>query len=142
MALAGGEALIGLTPFRDYLSAGALDIVQPDLALCGGFSEALRIAALADAFEVPLIPHVWGTGINFCASLQFTAVLPDTRARASAIRCSSTTTRSTRCATRSAPSRSAPTARYRRARRARAWASRSIRADSRRSSSTDWSIVA
>ena len=79
MALAGGESLIGLAPFRDYLAAGALDIVQPDLALCGGLSEALRISALADAFEVPLIPHVWGTGINFCAALQFTAVLPEYR---------------------------------------------------------------
>jgi D-galactarolactone cycloisomerase len=79
MALAGGEALLGLAPFRDFLSAGALDIVQPDLALCGGFSEGLRIAALAEAFEVPLMPHVWGTAINFCASLQFAAVLPETR---------------------------------------------------------------
>jgi D-galactarolactone cycloisomerase len=79
MALAGGEALIGLAPFRDFLCAGALDIVQPDLALCGGFSEGLRIAALADAFEVALIPHVWGTAINLAASLQFAAVLPETR---------------------------------------------------------------
>jgi D-galactarolactone cycloisomerase len=79
MALAGGEALLGLAPFRDYLSAGALDVVQPDLALCGGFTEGLRIAALADAFERPLIPHVWGTAVNFAASLQFTAVLPETR---------------------------------------------------------------
>ncbi len=53
--------------------------MQPDLALCGGFSEGLRIAALAEAFEVPLIPHVWGTAINFCASLQFAAVLPESR---------------------------------------------------------------
>jgi D-galactarolactone cycloisomerase len=79
MALAGGEALLGIAPFRDFFSAGALDIAQPDLALCGGFSEGLRIAALAQAFEVPLIPHVWGTGINFCASLQFAAVLPESR---------------------------------------------------------------
>ena len=99
--LAGGEALIGIAPFREYLSAGALDIVQPDLALCGGFSEALKIAALADAYEVPLIPHVWGTGINFCAALQFVSTLPNTRARRSAIRSSSTTVRTTRCATSS-----------------------------------------
>jgi D-galactarolactone cycloisomerase len=79
MALAGGEALFGLSAFRDYLSGGALDIVQPDLALCGGFSEGLRIAALAEAFEVPLIPHVWGTGINFCAAMQFAAILPEYR---------------------------------------------------------------
>jgi D-galactarolactone cycloisomerase len=79
MALAGGEALCGLGAFRDFLAAGVLDIVQPDLAICGGFSEGLRIAALADAFDVPVVPHVWGTGINFYASLQFTAVLPTKR---------------------------------------------------------------
>lgn len=79
MALAGGEALIGLTPFRDFLAQGALDIVQPDLALCGGLSEGLKIAALAEAYGLPLVPHVWGTAINFHASLQFIAVLPEQR---------------------------------------------------------------
>lgn len=80
MALAGGESLFGLGAFRDYVSRGALEIVQPDLALCGGFSEGLRIAALCQAFDVPLVPHVWGTGINFCAALQFAAILPPSRA--------------------------------------------------------------
>ncbi len=79
MALAGGESLFGLSAFRDYVAKGALDIVQPDLALCGGFSEGLRIAALADAFEVPLVPHVWGTGINFCAAMHFATILPERR---------------------------------------------------------------
>ena len=79
MALAGGEALIGVTPFRDFLAQGALDIVQPDLALCGGFTEGLKIAALADAYGVPVVPHVWGTAINFFASLQFIAGLPELR---------------------------------------------------------------
>jgi D-galactarolactone cycloisomerase len=79
MALAGGEALIGVTPFRDFLAQGALDIVQPDLALCGGFTEGMKIAALADAHGVPVVPHVWGTAINFFASLQFIAGLPELR---------------------------------------------------------------
>lgn len=79
MALAGGEALIGLTPFRDFLSQGALDVVQPDLALCGGFTEGQKIAALAEAYGVPVVPHVWGTAINFHASLQFIAGLPEGR---------------------------------------------------------------
>jgi D-galactarolactone cycloisomerase len=79
MALAGGESLFGLRAYRDYLARRALDIVQPDLALCGGFSEGLRIAALCAAFDVPVVPHVWGTGINFCAALQFTSILPDVR---------------------------------------------------------------
>lgn len=79
MALAGGEALLGVTPFRDFLAQGALDVVQPDLALCGGFTEGLKIAALADAYGVPVVPHVWGTAINFFASLQFIAGLPELR---------------------------------------------------------------
>ncbi len=79
MALAGGEALIGVTPFRDFLAQGALDVVQPDLALCGGFTEGQKIAALAEAYGVPVVPHVWGTAINFYASLQFIAGLPEVR---------------------------------------------------------------
>lgn len=79
MALAGGEALCGLSSFRDFITAGVLDVVQPDLAICGGITEGLRIAALADAFDVPVVPHVWGTGINFHASLHFAAVQPARR---------------------------------------------------------------
>lgn len=77
LALAGGESLYGAAGFRDHLAAGVFDIVQPDLALCGGLSEGLRIAALAEAFERPVMPHVWGTAVNFHASAHFAAVLPD-----------------------------------------------------------------
>ena len=45
--------------------------------MCGGISEAIRIAAMAEAFNVPIAPHVWGTAINFNASLHFASVLPD-----------------------------------------------------------------
>jgi D-galactarolactone cycloisomerase len=79
MALAGGESLFGLGAFRDYVARGAIDVAQPDVALCGGLSEACRIASLCEAFDVALVPHVWGTGINFCASLQFAATLPASR---------------------------------------------------------------
>ena len=78
-ALSGGESLYGLAAFRDILAQGGLEIVQPDLALCGGFGEARKIAALAEAFGVPTVPHVWGTGVNFLASLHFTATLPPQR---------------------------------------------------------------
>src|SRR5262245_47459097 len=46
--------------FRDLIQNGAVDIVQPDLMWAGGFTEALRIAALASAFDVPLVPHAGG----------------------------------------------------------------------------------
>lgn len=77
LALAGGESLYGLAGFRDFLCAGVFAVAQPDLALCGGLTEALRIAALAEAFNVPIAPHVWGGAVNFSASLHFAATLPD-----------------------------------------------------------------
>jgi D-galactarolactone cycloisomerase len=78
-AIAGGEALGSLAAFRDFLLAGALSILQPDLAVCGGFTGFRRIAALADAFDLPVMPHVFGSVVNFHASLQMAALLPDRR---------------------------------------------------------------
>ena len=75
----GGDVLDVLR--SRLIPGGVLDFVQPDLALCGGISEGLRIAALADAFDVPVVPHVWGTAINFNASLHLTSVLPTKRGR-------------------------------------------------------------
>lgn len=77
LALAGGESLYGLPGFRDFLCSGLFAIAQPDLALCGGLTEGLRIATLAEAFNVPIAPHVWGGAINFNASLHYAATLPD-----------------------------------------------------------------
>ncbi|WP_180899707.1 mandelate racemase/muconate lactonizing enzyme family protein [Martelella soudanensis] len=75
LPVAGGESFCGVQAFRDSLQAEALDIVQPDPALCGGITETLRISALADAFGVKIAPHVWGTGINMLAALQVCALL-------------------------------------------------------------------
>lgn len=76
IALAGGESLFGLAAFREVVGTNLLSFVQPDLALCGGITEGLKIAALAEAFGIPFVPHVWGTAVNFAASLHVTAVLP------------------------------------------------------------------
>ncbi|WP_198598361.1 mandelate racemase/muconate lactonizing enzyme family protein [Mangrovicella endophytica] len=73
--LAGGESFCGVEAFRDPVAQRTLDILQPDLALCGGFTEALRISGLASAFGVPVIPHVWGSAINVLAALQFCATI-------------------------------------------------------------------
>ncbi|MBN8997405.1 MAG: mandelate racemase/muconate lactonizing enzyme family protein [Rhizobiales bacterium] len=77
--LAGGEALAGLKAFADFLSPRTFDIVQPDLSICGGFTVARAIAALGEANDVPVISHTFGTPINFFASLQLAAVLPEHR---------------------------------------------------------------
>jgi D-galactarolactone cycloisomerase len=77
--IAGGEALGGVGAFLDFIREGSPAVVEPDLAICGGFTEAVRIAAIADAHGRPLVPHVWGTAINFYATLQWVAALPDRR---------------------------------------------------------------
>jgi D-galactarolactone cycloisomerase len=53
-----------------------MDLLQPDIALCGGFEGVRRVAALADIHERPLLPHVWGTVVNFHAGLHLSATLP------------------------------------------------------------------
>ena len=59
--------------------AGTFSLVQPDLSVCGGFTGMRRVAALADAFEIPAMPHVFGTVVNYYASLQMGAVLTTKR---------------------------------------------------------------
>lgn len=74
-AIAGGEALGSLAAFRDFLVARTFSVLQPDMAVCGGFTGFRRIAALADAFEVPAMPHVFGSLVNAHAALQMAALL-------------------------------------------------------------------
>ena len=76
--VAAGESLFGKTGFRRWVSEGALDILQPDLCSSGGFTECKKIAAIAQAWNTSVVPHVWGTGIGLAASLQFIAMLPPT----------------------------------------------------------------
>jgi D-galactarolactone cycloisomerase len=79
VAISGGEALGSLAAFRDLLSAKTFSLVQPDLSVCGGFTGMARVAALADAFDIPAMPHVFGTVVNYHASLQMGAVLTTRR---------------------------------------------------------------
>ena len=76
--VAAGENLFGKIGYRRWISDGALDIVQPDLCSSGGFTECKKIAAISQAWNTAVIPHVWGSGIGVAASLQFIATLPPT----------------------------------------------------------------
>jgi D-galactarolactone cycloisomerase len=77
MQLAGGESLEGLGGFRDLVSKRALDIVQPDISIAGGFTACRRIDALAEAHGVRVLPHMWGSSIRLAATLHWQAVLPE-----------------------------------------------------------------
>lgn len=55
--ICASETLGGSVAYRDLLAAGSLDYLMLDLVWCGGFTEARKIAALAQAYNKPLAPH-------------------------------------------------------------------------------------
>ncbi|MEX0428626.1 mandelate racemase/muconate lactonizing enzyme family protein [Nocardioides sp. DS6] len=71
--VAAGETLAGAVQFGEWISRGALDVVQPDLSRVGGLTEALRIAALAGAAGLRLAPHISHTVINQAAAAHLIA---------------------------------------------------------------------
>jgi D-arabinonate dehydratase len=75
--IAGYETEIGVYGFRELITRGAVDIVQPDLAWSGGFSECRRIAALAQAHHLMVAPHSFAGAVLLAASLHFIAAIPN-----------------------------------------------------------------
>lgn len=57
--VAAGEFEYHLYAFRSLLAAGAIDIVQADVGRVGGVTPWLKIARLAEAFNVPVAPHAF-----------------------------------------------------------------------------------
>ena len=55
--IAVGETMYSLSHFREYLCRGAASVVQPDVARIGGITPWLKVAHLAQAFDVPTAPH-------------------------------------------------------------------------------------
>ena len=75
--IAAGEQDATRWGFRELIERGHVDVVQPDVTRCGGITELLRIAELADGHGVKTVPHAWKSGIIKAASLHVNAVLPD-----------------------------------------------------------------
>ena len=57
MPIAGGEHEFTVYGFRELLEAKAVDVIQFDTNRVGGITQARKIAALAEAHSVPVIPH-------------------------------------------------------------------------------------
>jgi L-alanine-DL-glutamate epimerase-like enolase superfamily enzyme len=55
--IAGGEHEFTVFGFRELLEANALDYIQFDTNRVGGISQARKISALAEAYQVPVVPH-------------------------------------------------------------------------------------
>ena len=74
--IAGGECEYTRYGFRELVNRRVVDILQPDLCAAGGFTEMMKIIAMAGAANVPVVPHVWGTNVGLSASLQLFVALP------------------------------------------------------------------
>lgn len=74
--VATGEALYTAFDFKRLIDCRAVDVVQPDLSLCGGFWQGKQIAQLAMMDHLRLSPHVWGSGVGLAAAVHFVASLP------------------------------------------------------------------
>jgi L-alanine-DL-glutamate epimerase-like enolase superfamily enzyme len=70
--IAAGEGHCGRFDFADLIVRGGVHVAQIDLAR-NGFSEAMRIADLAEDRSRKVVNHFWTTGINMAASLHFLA---------------------------------------------------------------------
>ena len=77
LCVTGAEGLVGLRAFREIVQRRAVDVIQPDISRAGGFTEGRRIAALASAHRVGVMPHMFGTVIRLAATLQWLATLPE-----------------------------------------------------------------
>lgn len=75
--LAAGECNYTKHEFRDILAAQALDIVQPDVCLCGGLIEMKKIAAMAEACYVVVAPHNPMGPVATTVNVHFAASTPN-----------------------------------------------------------------
>lgn len=67
--IAAGESESTRFDFRELIAHEAADVLQPDLAICGGPTEGRRIAALAETHQLELAPHCWGSALSFNAGV-------------------------------------------------------------------------
>ncbi len=74
--IAAGESEFTRFDFRELVEHRAVDYFQPDLAIAGGITEGMRIAALAETHQIGLALHLWGGALNFAAGLQVMAASP------------------------------------------------------------------
>jgi L-rhamnonate dehydratase len=64
----GAELASTLAECRAWLELGRVDVLQPDVARCGGLTEMRRVTDLAALHGALVVPHNWKTGINAAAA--------------------------------------------------------------------------
>jgi L-alanine-DL-glutamate epimerase-like enolase superfamily enzyme len=75
--IAAGEEESERRSFLELMDHGQIDVVQVDVTRCGGFTEAMKIAALARDRGLPVVNHGFTTYINVAAALHFVNSIPN-----------------------------------------------------------------
>ena len=75
--IAAGEQESGRFAFQRLIEEAEVDILQPDLGRCGGFTEGMNIAHNAHIQRKRVVPHAFKSGILLAASAHFAAAIPN-----------------------------------------------------------------
>ena len=76
--VASGESLFGRREYRPFFELGAMDSVIIDVPW-NGFAESLKIAAMADTYDINVAPHNFYSPLATMMSMQLCAVVPNVR---------------------------------------------------------------
>lgn len=77
MRIAAGERVMTRWGFREWLEQGAVDVIQADIAHCGGIGELLRIGACAEIYNVQVAPHNPYGPVAMAANVHACAAMPN-----------------------------------------------------------------
>ena len=75
--IASGERMYTRFGYREFLEKRSLQVIQPDICLCGGITEAKKICDMAYTYDCAVQIHVCGSPISKAAALQLEAVIPN-----------------------------------------------------------------
>ncbi|GFE51314.1 isomerase [Roseobacter cerasinus] len=75
--VATGERLTTRAEFAPVLRTGAATILQPALGRAGGIWECRKIAAMAEAYNAQIAPHLYAGPIEWAANIQLAACIPN-----------------------------------------------------------------
>ncbi|SMC57754.1 galactonate dehydratase [Pedobacter nyackensis] len=75
--VSAGERLYNRWEFRSLFEQKAADFIQPDVSHAGGISEIKKIAAMAEAYHLPICPHNPSGPVANAATLQLAGCIPN-----------------------------------------------------------------
>ena len=77
MNIAGGEGEFTRWGFRDFIHKRCVDVLQPEVCGLGGITEYQKVLALAHAYFIPVVNHVWGSAVAVAVNIHLLTALPD-----------------------------------------------------------------